>query len=324
MALQRVTVKLTQLRCLAQSEGSGGSEPYLWTTFFAFGAEQLPFQSGVFGVTTPSYDEFRTEFPNGIKAGSVAQVPVFIASGEFDMDLDSVPQPKIFGAIAVLMEEDSTPQRFMVQGRIAYSKEIEVQLEALGKARIFSGDFGPLTDAEAKALQDAVTDKVKSAVARGQNIGGLFRNQDDNLGFTFKTFTHHEGDPNTEIRNQSFDFPVIDNKKGDQFILSGTMSLGRVPRPPIVFCRAQRDALQAKRDQIHSLGNLVASQQAQLQHASPQAKPAIIDQIEATNAQIAAAEAELPALQAALDACLKIKVPGDVIIIDKDRVAEKG
>ena len=64
MATQRINLTLTELRCLAQSEGSSGSEPYLWTTFFAFGAERLPFQTGNLGIATPAYDAFRAEFPS--------------------------------------------------------------------------------------------------------------------------------------------------------------------------------------------------------------------------------------------------------------------
>lgn len=321
MPIQRVTVKLTQLRCLAQSESGSGSEPYLWTTFFAFGAEQTSPQSGLLAVQTPSYDQFRTEFPDGIKAGTTAQVPVFVASGAFDFDLDSVPQPKLLGAIAVLMEEDSTPERFMVQGRIAYSKEIEAQLQALAKMRFLSGNLGALTTAETDAIKKAVKDKVTEAVGRGQGISGLFRNQDDNLGFMFRLFTHRRADPAhpetppvAEIVNQSFDFPVADNGKGDRFVLSATMTLGPVPKPPIILCRLQREALKAKQDQIKSLGDLRAVLQTQLANATPQQKPAIIDSLESNAAEIARTEAELPALQAALDACLKSSLPGGVVV----------
>src|SRR4051794_24066763 len=142
MALQRLTVQLTELRCLAQSE-SGGSEPYLWTTYFAFGARPLPFQSGPVGVITPSYDAFRSEFPNNMKAGQTALIPPFIASASFDMDLDSGPYPKMIGSIAVLLEEDSTPDSSIILGRIAYAKEIENQLNILVSKRLQTGNTSP-------------------------------------------------------------------------------------------------------------------------------------------------------------------------------------
>ena len=305
MAMQRISLTMTQLRCLAQSDGSDGSEPYLWTTFFAFGAERLPGQTGNLGVVTPSYDAFRTEFPNGIKAGSTAAVPVFVATAGFNIDLDAVPQPKLIGAIAVLMEEDSTPQQSMVAGRIAYSKEIALQLEALADERIRSGDFAALTDAETDAIKAAIKSKVTDAVGRGQGLSGLFRNQDDNLAFAFKTFTHSASNAaNTEIRQQSFDFPVMDNKSGDRFILSGTLAVSQVSRPTVDVCRSQRAALQAKKDEITGLTGRLIQLKQQLQGAPPAAKASIVQQITQTNTSIAAAQAGLPALQAALDACV--------------------
>jgi hypothetical protein len=43
MTMQRVTLRMTELRCLSQSE-SDGSEPYLWTTFFASAPSNCPFR----------------------------------------------------------------------------------------------------------------------------------------------------------------------------------------------------------------------------------------------------------------------------------------
>lgn len=54
MALQRVTLGLTELRCIAESDGSGSSEPYLWTTYFALGAQPLPGQTGPMATITPA------------------------------------------------------------------------------------------------------------------------------------------------------------------------------------------------------------------------------------------------------------------------------
>jgi hypothetical protein len=48
----------------------------------------------------------------------------------------------------------------------------------------------------------------------------------------------------------------------------------------------------------------VALLQNELHHATPQQKAAIVAEIEATNALIGQAEAQLPALQDALDSCV--------------------
>jgi len=303
MALQRFTVKLHELRCLSQSEGSDGSEPYLWTTFFAFGGERLPFQTGNLSMITPAYDAFRTEFPNGMKAGSVATVPVFVASAHFDIDLDTAPQPKLIGCIAVLMEEDSTRQDDIVRGRIAYSKEIEAQLDALVSKRIHDGNFGPLTDGEIETIKSNVKSKVEDAIGSHQSLFDIFRNQDDNIGFTHIVLKHPPGQGDLDIAAQGFTCPEIRNGS-DRFVLTGSVGVGPVPVGPVVLCPAQRAALKAKQDEIKGLQLRRMALQDQLHHATPQQKPAIIDLIQETADEIAQAEGELPALQDALEACL--------------------
>jgi hypothetical protein len=297
MALQRVTLRLRELRCIRQSEGSDGSEPYLWVTYFAFGAQPLPFQTGPMATITPAYDAFRTEFPDNMKAGQVTHVPPFLATASFDMDLELAH--KLVGCIAVLMEEDETPDSSIILGRIAYSKEIDKQLNDLAKKRILSGDLGPVTNAEINAIKSAVLAKVKDAIGSNQSIWNVFTNQDDNLGFTYKAFT------DSEIQFQYFDFPeIVSDDSKDRFVLSGGISLGPVPTDPVDLCATPRAALNAKKDEITSLQHRVTMLQDELHHATPQQKPAIIAEIKETNSLITQDEAELPALQAALDSCI--------------------
>lgn len=317
MAIQRFTIKLTQLRCIKESD-PGPSEPYIWVTYFALGPQMPPFQTGPLALNTPSYDAFRTEFANNVSAGSVVGIPTFIASASFDMDLDT-PGPKLLGCVAVLMEEDDTRQSDIVFGRIAYSKEMEKQLNALMKKRIQAGDSGPLTDAEKEAIKSAVKSKVTDAVASHQGVFDIFRDQDDALGFTHKIFP--EGTGGT-IKSETFDFPEITTTRTrtvnvgdtfppvtivtvtDRYILSGEVSVAAVPPDTVDLCAAPRAALEAKRQEIKSLQVRVTLLQQQLQHATPQQKPAIIRQITETNAEIDQAEAQLPALEAALTACI--------------------
>jgi len=314
MALQNIVLTLTQLRCLAQSESGSGSEPYLWTTFFAFGGEKLPFQTGNLSMITPAYDAFRTEFPNGMKAGGVATVPTFVASAHFKMDLDTAPQPKMVGCIAVLMEEDSTPHSSIVSGRIAYSKEIEAQLDALFDKRLQAGDFGPITDAEINTIRSNVKSKVASAVGSNQFLGGFLTDQDDNIGFTYASFKHPvpqgSGDPNIEF--QYFDFPEIRSGSSNRFVLTGRLNIEAIPAEPVVLCKAQREALKALTDRIHSLELRKSFLQDDLHHASPGQKAGIIHEIGETSQLIAQAEAQLPGLQAAIDACMPNVVDVDV------------
>jgi hypothetical protein len=308
MALQRVTLGLTELRCIAESDGSGSSEPYLWTTYFALGAQPLPGQTGPMATITPAYDAFRSEFADGVEAGDVLAIPPFIASASFDMDLDA--DHTIVGCIAVLMEEDETPQSSIVLGRIAYAKEIEAQLNELVHRRLVAGDFGPVTDAEIDAIRAAVQAKAEDAIGSDQSLWDVFRNQDDQVGFTYKAFS------DDEIQAGFFDFPEIrSDDSTNRYVLSASLSIGAIPVDPVDLCAAPRAALEAKHDEIQGLQTRRGILQSELQHAAPQQKAAIVAEIDATNDLITAAEAELPALQAALDACIaRHGHVGDVVV----------
>jgi hypothetical protein len=308
MALQRVTLRLTQLRCITQSE-SGGSEPYLWVTYFALGAQPLPFQTGLIATITPAYDAFRTEFADNVKAGDVLSVPPFLAEASFD--IDPTVEHNLVGCAAVLMEEDETPQSSIVLGRIAYAKEIDKQLNEFVNQRLHAGDFGPITDDEIKAIQGAVAAKVYEAIGSNQSIWNLFTNQDDKVGFTYRVFQTHRDEQTGElvieiVDTQAFDFPeIVSDDSSNRFVLSGGLFVEPVPADPVDACALERAALKAKKQEIDSLRTRLTRLQDELHHATPQQKPAIVAEIETTSASIAEAEAELPGLQNALDVCLE-------------------
>lgn len=311
MAMQRFTIKLTQLRCLLESD-PGPSEPYLWVTYFALGPPPT-YPTGPLALKTPSYDAFRTEFPNNVSAGSVVGIPPFIASASFDMDLDTVG-PKLLGCVVVLMEEDDTHESDIVFGRIAYTKEMETQLNALVKKRIMNANTGPLTPSEVSTIQSAVRSKVSSAVGSHQSAWDFFRDQDDALGFTYQLFPQSLGDT---LHAQVFDFPEITTTKTqtlsshtppvttitDRYVLSGRITVEAIPGATVDLCAAQRTALNAKVQEISGFQNRVQLLQLQLQHATPQQKPAIIHEIVATSALLDQAQEQLPPLSAALKAC---------------------
>jgi len=330
MAKQRFTIKLTQLSCIKESD-PGPSEPYLWVTYFALGPNVPPFQTGPLAVNTPAYDAFRTEFAS-MSAGDVVGIPPFIASASFDMDLE-VLGPKLVGCVAILMEEDDTRQSDIVFGRIAYSKEMEKQLNDLMRKRIQTGNDGPLTDDEKNTIMKAVRSKVTDAVGSHQSAFDLFRDQDDNLGFTYVILPDgkdESGDPKP-ITAGPFDFPEVTTKKSpfpglpativtDRYVLSGELTIEAVPADTVDLCAKPRAALKAKQDEIKGLQLRVESLQFQLQHATPQQKSALVQEIGATNDLIDQAEAALPALEAALDHCIAhppISVDvNDVVVAD--------
>jgi hypothetical protein len=326
MTLQRFTIRLTHLRCIGESD-PGPSEPYLWVTYFALGPQVPQGQTGPLALVTPSYDAFRTEFPDDVSAGSVVRIPSFIASASFDMDL-AAPGPKLLGCVAVLLEQDDTRERDMVFGRIAYAKEMEKQLNALMQKRIAHNNDGPLTDEEKNTIKDAVTSKVEDAVASHQSWWDARRDQDDSLGFTYKILPDTEGGT---IPAGAFDFPEITTEWSsplrtstrsvvtDRHVLSGEVTIGSVPGQTVDLCAAPRASLEAKQQEVSSLQRRVSAMQQQLQHATPQQKSGIVREIEATRVLIDQATTALASLEAALSACLDRFRPRDAAGVGRAR-----
>jgi len=313
MAPQLVTFRLTTLRCIKESDAKGGSEPYLWVTYFALDGRNIA-QANPLTIDTPPATFIRKEFPDNVADGQVINVTASLSNRSFQVD----PGPLNFmmaGCIAVLLEEDDTPENAIIAGHLAYSKEIEKQLNALVKKRISTADKSEIKDSEVKVIRDAVNSKVKSAIKDNLSLGQkLFDNQDDLLGFTFVNLV------NEAIQTKTFDFPEIfegDNRQSssNRFVLSGAVTAGPVPPPPVEICKTQKAAVNAKLQEIQGLQGIVTSLQLQLQHATPQQKPGIVKAIQSTNDQITKAQAELATLQAALQACLNNPFSGTHIDI---------
>ena len=172
------------------------------------------------------------------------------------MDLDGAG-PKLLGCVAILLEEDDTRESDMVFGRIAYSKEMEKQLNDLMRKRIQTNNNDPLTEDEKNTIKAAVTAKVEDAVGSHQSAWDWFRDQDDSLGFTYKIVPEHDGDT---IHAQTFEFPEITTTKQvkvfdtappltvvtDRYVLSGEITIGAVPGGTVDLCAGPRAAVQAR------------------------------------------------------------------------------
>ena len=195
------------------------------------------------------------------------------------MDLDVVG-PKLLGCVAILLEEDDTRESDMVFGRIAYSKEMEKQLNDLMRKRIQTNNNDPLTEDEKNTIKAAVTAKVEDAVGSHQSAWDWFRDQDDSLGFTYKIVPEHDGDT---IHAQTFEFPEITTTKQvkvfdtvppltvvtDRYVLSGEITIGAVPGGTVDLCAGPRAALEAKKQEITSLQHRISS----LQQTTPARDP---------------------------------------------------
>jgi hypothetical protein len=293
-----VKMHLDQLTCIAEDDGSGASEPYLFVTYFWVDGRNIS-QPQPVSTMTPVYDGYRTEMPNGARAGTVLTVPPFLANAQFEVD----PGPLGFmlaGAIVLVWEEDETPLSAVLAGRNAYLSGIHDELNTLVKTRIQNLDTAPVTPDEADALADALRPIVKDAIASRLSIWQkLFDDQDDLIGFTYVAFT------GADIQTRALAFPSIPVDGGDnRYALTGTMTVATSnPQPVFDRCARPRQALRAHQDQIHGLQLRRQSLQQQLVTAPPSHKAALVQMITALGQQITALEADLPALDAALTSC---------------------
>jgi hypothetical protein len=302
-----VRFTLTQLECKKESDGgNGGSEPYIWVTYFAVDGRNIARPEPV-DTVTPSFDSFRAEFPQNVRAGQVMPITDGGNLTPFSLEVDLDTSFNMAGCIAVLLEEDETPNAAMIKGRIAYGKEVHKQLNLLVKKRLGNLNMNAITEAEIKVIKEAVEDRVVSTIRNALAFTQLFHNKDDLLGFTYVNLI------NEEIVTGALRFPEIFNgtdaaSSSNRFVLSGRIRVSPVAPPVVEPCTPQRAAVKAKENEIKALQSRVLSLQLQLQSASPGAKAGIKADIEATNIEKHQAEAQLPPLKLALSECLKKNV----------------
>lgn len=311
-----VKMHLDQLTCIAEDDGSGASEPYLFVTYFWVDGRNIATPQPV-STMTPVYDAYRTEMPNGVRAGTVLSVPPFLGNGQFEVD----PGPLNFmlaGAIVLLWEEDETPLPAILAGRNAYMSGIHEELNDLVRARIQTLDTSSVTPEEADALAEALRPIVKDAIASRLSFWQkLLDNQDDLIGYTYVAFT------GADIVTRQLVFPLIPiDGVANRYALNGQMTVEPTqPRPVFDRCARPRRALQAKEDEVEGLQHMRQALQLQLQSAPPSHKAVLVQRITALAAQITGLEAELPALRAALAACEE-RFRG--VVVDVDDIVVSG
>jgi hypothetical protein len=200
-----VKLKLNNVHCNDEGDGIGSAEPYLWTVFFKIDGDTtqvnpaLTLQGSATVVTTAGN---HGDLPNhDVDPGE--NVPIPVALGEFNTRLKPIllQQPVgnvkevggVVGVIAVLMEEDNTPNSAIASGHNALNKAVQDGLNALIPTLKF-GHEEP-TDAEIEAMKKKIGDTVTNAVANGVGIwdwiSGL-GNMDDKIGSEVFRFSHKQ------------------------------------------------------------------------------------------------------------------------------------
>jgi len=182
MAMPDLDVRLTLQRIICYQAGeSEHAEPYLWPVFFKIDGDSVFLDlstgklSGKATVVAPNGAP-RNLGRKNVHSGD--WVPIPPAIGEYATTLKPIPVrpalgalvdvPSLMGCVAVLMEEDNTPDNVVVNAYGAMRDALQAELDGLIPTLGF--DNQDVDDAEVQAI---VT-RVRSAVAASMRSSSLF------------------------------------------------------------------------------------------------------------------------------------------------------
>lgn len=200
-----VSYNLSTLHCFDEGDGLGNAEPFMWTVYFKVDGSTVKLNDSFMlegtatVVTTPGN---HGDLPDDVDAGDVVSIPSSL--GKFSTTMVPIPTPLdgvtvggMVGAIAIVMEEDSTPDDAIEEGHKALNKTLQEELDALIPTLGLSNQSP--SDADIQAIEDAIKTAVEDAIADNVSfwdfLGGLFGNlQDDQIGTAKWIHSHDELD----------------------------------------------------------------------------------------------------------------------------------
>lgn len=305
MSLQ-TTFQLHTIRCIAQSEDSG-SEPYVWP--FLCTAATGP---GTFDTfpTAAILAESRKVIASSMKAGASAQLefPGNLVTHSF---ADGQTECTAI-LIVALLEADENRTVSMQAGFQAYLDELRLRMgHNILALKTATDAEREVIIAEIKAhVQARVRDAIKSTLTTGEKAGIFFgwMDTDDFLAVDFLFAENLETAPPASAFTLGF------VTGGNRFEIDGVRNVASIQPDP---CQAQIDGVAAAEQAIASLHHRIELLQRMLATATPQQKPAIIDEIGRIRAEdIPEAEADLRRAEGALRRCETFGGIRDDIVIE--------
>lgn len=199
----RVSYKLTTLECIDEADGAGDADPYMWAVYFKVDGDTVVLDnsfmlSGTATVVGTPGDH--GNLGDTVEAGENQPIPASI--GSWSTTLRPIPTPipgvsagGMIGCIAVVNEEDSTPDQDIANGHQALNQEMQDQLDALIPTLGLSNQAP--TPEDITAIQEAVEAAVLAAIEDGVDfwdvLAGLFGNfMDETIGIARWIFTQGE------------------------------------------------------------------------------------------------------------------------------------
>jgi hypothetical protein len=230
MAATAVSISLNNIHCSDEGDGPGSAEPYLWTVFFKADGDTVSAEAGTLQGTatvagTPgNHGDLGT---TSVNAGDNVAIPASL--GQFSGFVKPIAGPGgallpgAIGYIAVLLEQDSTPDHAIAAGHSALNQAVQTELNNLIPTLKLT-DLSNL-DPVLKGVKDRVSAKVKSAISNAQSTFEKLThpNQDDTIGTDVKVIFAQDGKVGTDPFDLKTDPVTIDTAFHDEgsWTLSG-------------------------------------------------------------------------------------------------------
>ncbi len=244
-----VVLQLTNIHCYDEGDGIGNAEPYLWAVFYkidgdtTFVNQQLSLQgtAQIFGTTGDHGDLGTTD----VNAGDDVRVP-----DQFSLRTTLKPIPLqnpiqgvtevggAVGCIAILLEQDNTPDPAVAKGHAALNDAVQKALNDLIPT-LNAVHLEP-TDKEIKDMTDKIGAAVENAIS--SNVGlwdwlSGFGNEDDKIGsvlFKYSTSSLLDAGPVGAVMDQRWKNEGDWELTGLAFADWGNgEDLGGPPAPPV-------------------------------------------------------------------------------------------
>lgn len=304
MATDAIIV-LSRLRCIRESDASGGSEPYIWPALLWIDDNTLATPSLV-GVTAPALGNARVVIKSGMRAGETADIPPSVGVLRVRLE-DGLTIRRLIFAIA-LWEWDETPQAAMRAGFQAFSRELRAAIaDNLFALNAASEEERQLI---VQTINSRVGGQVRSAIENGLTgwqkariaIGTL--NLDDPIDSAFNYFPDLNSTPitlqfaHTSAFVERF-FP--DAPPTQEYEIEGELQVRPVSIDP---CQAEIDNVKAAQAAVDNVDAAIRNLQSELSSAPPGLKPFLISEIRRLREEdLSAAMVALEDARRALQAC---------------------
>lgn len=301
-----ITVVLNSLHCLRESDGSGGSEPYVWPALLWVDDRTLATPAKV-GVTTPALANARVVLRQNMRAGETVAFPTSV--GVSHVRVDDILKVRALFFVVALWESDETPTKAMRAGFQAFSGELRAAIadNLLGLASANPAERAAII----ATIRTRVANRVRNAIKDGLSafekaqvaLGTL--NLDDIVDVAF---TGSGGQPASAPITLNFQSGDLTNR----YQALGSIAVQPVP---VDRCQARVDAARAAQADVDGIEAEIRQLQVELKDASPGDKPRIIREIGRIRTQeLVPANRALEAAKQALATCRgggPVVSPGD-------------